>query len=68
MEIAELPVIADLYDEMPPGMECRGKGILVVVWMPKLGIHVVLARPVKRRDLENAMRMLLKRSEQLVPV
>lgn len=42
MDVTDLPVIDKFKHELLPGMECRGKGILLVIWWPAKGLHCVL--------------------------
>lgn len=46
MRIEDFPRIDDnrLAAALAPGMECRGKGVLFVIWWPRHGLYVVFPR------------------------
>lgn len=62
MTLTDLPVIDSPFaNVLAPGMECRGKGVLFVIWWPRHGLHVALTRKEATRDnIMTAVSMLQK--------
>lgn len=65
MGVTDLPVVDSPFaNVLAPGMECRGKGVLFVIWWPRHGLHVALMRKdASRENIKTAVHMLKKAAQ-----